>query len=139
MFDIINREPADDERISMLTDYDEIFKKAGVLPNDFKHYSLVVEENKHMIGYVSGIKDHQWVFLTDIWIEATHRRQGIGSHLLNTFEEKIKADGIKHIYLWTYGPINPNFYGKNGYDQFTVFENFYEVDGYHHYGYRKDL
>lgn len=139
MIDIIERVITDNERVKMLSDYDQIFMEAGISQNEFKRYSLVVEEEKQMIGYVSGIKDHQWLFLSDMWIEATHRRQGIGSHLLNCFEEKIKADGIQHVYLWTYGPINPKFYEKNGYCHFTVFENFYEVNGYHQYGYRKDL
>lgn len=139
MIDIIERALADDERVKMLSDYDQILAKAGVPQNEFKHYSLVAVEEKQMIGYVSGIRDHQWLFLSDMWIEVTHRRQGIGSYLLKSFEEKIKVEGITHIYLWTYGPINPKFYEKNGYDQFTVFENFYEVNGYHQYGYRKDL
>ena len=91
MIDIIERALADDERVKMLSDYDQILAKAGVPQNEFKHYSLVAEEEKQMIGYVSGIRDHQWLFLSDMWIEVTHRRQGIGSYLLKSFEEKIKV------------------------------------------------
>ena len=113
--------------------------KAGVPDNGFKRYSLAADEDRRIVGFISGLRDHKWLFLTDIWVKETHRRQGIGSQLLKSIEDKIKADGLEHIYLWTYGPDNQKFYEKNGYYQFAVFEDFYEVKGYHQIGYRKEL
>ena len=52
---------------------------------------------------------------------------------------KVKSIGTEHIYLWTSGFINPKFYEKHGYKVFTVFEDFFEAEGYHHIGYRKDF
>jgi len=54
-------------------------------------------------------------------------------------EEKAKAIGMEHIYTWTSGFVNPLFYESQGYEAFAVFEDFYEVDGYHHIGYKKDF
>ena len=54
-------------------------------------------------------------------------------------EEKVRALGIEHIYTWTSGPRNPRFYERHGYRAFTVFENFYEIEGYHQTGFRRDL
>lgn len=139
MIRITDRKLIEGEHARILADCDQILLKAGVLENGFMSYSLVADEDGQMIGFVSGLKNHKWLYLSDMWIEETHRRQGIGSRLLKDFEDRIKSCGIEHIYLWTYGPINQKFYEKNGYCQFTVFEDFYEVKGYHQIGYRKDF
>ncbi len=139
MIQIIERELNKEERIKMLQDYDNIFARAGIPQKDYKHYEYAAEIDGKMIGYVRGLTDHLWLFLTDIWVDEDDRRKGIGTDLLKYIESTIKKDGLKHIYLWTYGPINKKFYEKNGYYVFTVFENFYEVEGYDHIGFRKDL
>ena len=139
MLTIIDREIKEDERKNILIDIELILLKAGVPDNGFKRYSLAADEDRRTVGFISGLRDHKWLFLTDIWVKETHRRQGIGSQLLKSIEDKIKADGLEHIYLWTYGPDNQKFYEKNGYYQFAVFEDFYEVKGYHQIGYRKEL
>ena len=137
--EIINRDLVADERTRILADYDQILANDGVPQRGFKRYSLVAEDDGKLIGYVSGLSDHLWLFLSDIWIEEGHRRKGIGTMLLKRLEETVQKEGLKHIYLWTYGRINPLFYEKNGYRKFAVFEDFYEVEGYHQIGYRKDL
>ena len=97
----------------------------------------MAEEDGQLIGFAGGIKDYQWLLLSDMWIDEKYRRKGIGSTLLNRLENTVKAAGVEHIYLWTYGPVNMKFYEKNGYHAFTVFENFYEA--LDQIGYRKDL
>ncbi len=139
MITISNRELAEGERAQILSDFDQILMLDGVPKNNFMRFYLVADEDGQMIGFVSGLKEHKWLFLTDMWVEKTHRGKGIGSYLLKCFEEKIQKEGIQHIYLWTYGPSNPKFYEKNGYYQFALFEDYYEVEGYHQIGFRKDL
>ena len=92
-----------------------------------------------VIGFVSGLTNHKWFYLTDLWVHEDYRRQGLGSKLIIMLENKIKIIGIEHIYTWTNGFTNPKFYEKHGYKVFTVFENFYEIEGYHHIGFRKDF
>ena len=83
--------------------------------------------------------EHKWFYLTDLWVEESRRRKGLGTKLLCMIEQKALSVGMEHIYLWTAGSINSQFYEKNGYERFTVFENKYEVEGYHQFGYRKNL
>ena len=92
-----------------------------------------------MTGHVSGLVDHRWLLLSDLWVESSRRRHGLGSSLLRAMEEMVREKGIEHIYLWTCGPKNRSFHAKNGYQEFAVFENFYEAEGYHQIGFRKDL
>ena len=120
-------------------DFKKIEIQDGVPPNNQRRYQFIAEENDIIIGFASGLTNHKWFYLSDMWVHEDYRRQGIGSKLLKMLEEKVKSIGIEHIYTWTSGFINPKFYEKQGYRIFTVFEDFFEVIGYHHIGYRKDF
>jgi len=124
---------------SIYDDFRNIEIADGVPQRKTERYQYVFEENGAVIGYVSGITEHKWFYLTDLWVEESYRRQGLGTRLLNMIEQKASDVGMEHIYLWTSGFINPLFYEKLGYIRFTVLEDKYEVEGYHQTGYRKDI
>ena len=111
----------------------------GVTHFEQKRYQFVADENEKIIGLASGLTHHKWFFLSDLWVHEDHRRQKIGSKLLAMLEDTVKELGMEHIYTWTSGFINSQFYEKQGYCTFAVLEDFFEIDGYHHMGYRKDL
>jgi len=54
-------------------------------------------------------------------------------------EDKVKSIGMEHIWTWTQGPANTMFYEKQGYNAFTVFEDFCDEKGNHQTGFRKDF
>ncbi|MBR1752400.1 MAG: GNAT family N-acetyltransferase [Ruminococcus sp.] len=136
---ITDRDITDEELRRIYDDFKSIEAADGVPESEIKRYQFILEEGGSVIGYVSGITEHRWFYLTDLWVESSHRRCGLGSKLLLKMEKKAEEIGMLHIYLWTAGRINPLFYEKNGYTAFTVLENKYEVEGYHQTGYRKDL
>ena len=138
--DFIDREITKEELHYIYADFKEIEIQDGVPQVESKRHNIVVEDNGKVIGFASGLTNYtKWFFLSDLWVHKNYRRQGIGGKLLNMLEEKIKSIGIEHIYTWTTGFINPKFYERQGYDVFTVFENFCGVEGYNKTGYRKDL
>ena len=109
-----------------------------------KYPYLVCLKDDKIVGYVyageySSRSAYSWTAAMSIYVDKDYRRQGIGTVLLESMEKEVKASGLKHVYLWTYGPINSKFYEKNGYRSFAVFEDYYEVKGYNQVGYRKDL
>ena len=120
-------------------DFKDIEAEDGVPAFEQRRYQYIAEQDGQVIGFASGLTNHKWFYLTDMWVRKDFRRQGLGSKLLVMLEEKVKSLGIRHIYTWTSGLINPHFYEKHGFKVFTVFENFFEVNGYHHIGYRKDF
>ena len=136
---VTDRDITSEELKSIYDDFRRIEIRDGVPQRETKRYQFVMEEQGSVIGYVSGLTEHRWFYLTDLWIEESHRRQGLGTELLLMMEQKAAAVGMEHIYLWTSGRINPLFYEKNGYERFTVLEDKYEVAGYHQIGYRKDI
>jgi N-acetylglutamate synthase-like GNAT family acetyltransferase len=102
-------------------------------------YSRVIADKGEIIGYAAGYTDYEWFVLTDMWVKSEYRRQGLGSELLLFLVKKVKDTGILHIYTWTMGQNNARYYESLGYTSFAVLENFFEVEGINHIGYRKDL
>ena len=136
---ITDREITQDELQRIYDDFTQIEIRDGVPQTPVVRHQFTVEENGEVIGFVSGLTEHKWFYLSDLWVKETHRRTGLGSKLLVMMEEKARSVGMAHVYTWTTGRINPIFYEKHGYQRFTVFEDFCEVEGYHRIGYRKDL
>ena len=136
---ITDREISKTELEEIYADFRNIEVRDGVPHFEQKRYNVTAEENGNVVGFASGLTNRKWFFLSDMWIREDYRRRGLGTKLLSMLEDSIKAIGIEHIYTWTSGFINPIFYEKLGYSKFTVFEDFFEVEGYHHIGYRKDL
>jgi len=132
--DITNKELQD-----IYDDFKKIEIQDGIPDAPQIRHQFIAEDNGAVIGFASGLTNHKWFYLSDMWVREDFRRQGLGAKLLKMLEDKVKSVGIEHIYTWTTGFINPKFYEKQGYRVFTVFEDFCEVKGYHKIGYRKDL
>ena len=136
---ITDRDITKQELKDIYDDFKKIELQDGVPDVEQVRHNIVAEENGIVIGFASGLTNHKWFYLSDMWVHENYRRQGLGSKLLKMLEDKVKSTGIEHIYTWTSGFINPHFYEKQGYKVFTVFEDFFEVKGYHHIGYRKNF
>ena len=136
---ISNRDITKKELQDIYDDFKKIEIEDGVPVVEQIRHQFVAEDNGKVIGFASGLTNHKWFFLSDMWVHEDFRRQGLGTKLLKMLEDKVKSIGMEHVYIWTSGFINPKFYEKQGYKVFTVFEDFFEVEGYHHIGYRKDL
>ncbi|MDR2545958.1 MAG: GNAT family N-acetyltransferase [Lachnospiraceae bacterium] len=136
---ITDRDISKEELNDIYDDFKKIEFQDGVPSNNQVRYQFIAEEKDIIIGFVSGLTNHKWFYLSDIWVHENYRRQGLGTKLLVMLEEKVKSIGIKHIWTWTTGFTNPKFYERQGYYIFTIFEDFCEIEGYHQIGYRKDL
>jgi len=137
---ISDRDITKQELQDIYADFKTIDLQDGIPDSPQARHQFVAEDaNGIIIGFASGLTSHKWFYLTDMWVHQDFRRQGLGALLLKMLEDKIISIGIKHIYTWTTGPNNQKFYESQGYEVFTIFENFCEVEGYHKIGYRKDF
>jgi len=136
---ITDRDITQQELQDSYDDFTRIEVQDGVRQVEQVRYQFVAEVNGVVVGFASGLTNHRWFYLSDMWVHEDYRRQGLGTRLLKMLEEKIKSIGMEHIWTWTTGAANPQFYASQGYLVFTVFEDFCEVEGYHQTGFRKDL
>ena len=136
---VTDRDITPQELGAIYDDFKKIERRDGVPDAMQARHQFIAEEDGAVVGFASGLTNHRWFYLTDLWVHEDYRRRGLGTKLLRMLEEKAKSIGMEHIYTWTSGFANPVFYEKQGYRAFAVFEDFYEVQGYHHIGYRKDI
>lgn len=103
------------------TDKEERF---GYVATDEENNGILIGASSGL-AYKQGDKYSAYFYLSDLFVEKEHRRQGYGKKLLELLEEKIKSLGIEFIWTWTASFEGESFYIKQGYSAFTRFENFY--------------
>ena len=136
---ITDRDITQKELQEIYDDFKKIEIKDGIQQVEQKRYQYVAEEKDKVIGFASGLTNHKWFYLTDLWVHEDYRRRGLGTKLLVMLEDKIKSAGTLYIWTWTTGVINPMFYKKQGYEVFATFEDFSGKKGFHQTGFKKDL
>jgi GNAT superfamily N-acetyltransferase len=51
-----------------------------------------------------------------LWVEPSHRRQGVGARLVKAFEQRAEARGCRTFYLETFSFQAPQLYRSLGYE-----------------------
>lgn len=140
----LNRPMTDQEFARMNHAFDELsIEHKNPIEKDERH-GFVALDNDQFIGCSSGLaynSDHgysPYFYLTDLFVEKTHRRKGIGVRLLSQLEEEISNLGVKHIWTWTAEYEGAAFYESQGYKRFAEMEQWY-TSGHSRIGYRKRL
>ena len=109
-----DREITPEEFQEIYRDFEAIERRDGVPDANIRRLQYIAEENGEVVGFVSGLTNHRWFYLSDLWVQEGYRGKGLGSHLLVRMENQLRAMGIAHIYTWTSGVSNPRFYEKSG-------------------------
>jgi predicted N-acetyltransferase YhbS len=125
------REMTDAEFKREQSAFDEYGIEFGNPPGKDERIGFVATDNGVFVGSSSGLafsadgKYGKYFYLSDLLVESTYRKKGIGKELLRLLESKIKTLGIEYIWTWTAEFEAEGFYIKQGYKVFTRFENFY--------------
>ena len=77
-------------------------------------------EDGTVIGGLLGGTYWGWMYVDILWVHDLHRRNGIGSKLLQTAENEAKKRGCHHVHLDTMSWQAPEFYKKHGYTEIGV-------------------
>ena len=86
--------------------------------------SFATDSTGHVVGGAVGRTWGKCCELLQLWVEPSHRSSGVGSRLLQQFEEHAGRRGCSVFYLTTLSFQAPGFYRKHGYDSLA------EISGY---------
>jgi N-acetylglutamate synthase-like GNAT family acetyltransferase len=82
----------------------------------FKH---IVEDDGKIIGGIFGYASYYKIgYIDTLWVDENYRYKGIGTKLLIAIENDLHEFGCEVIHLETFDFQGPEFYKKNGYEQF---------------------
>lgn len=107
--------------------FDEHGIKWGNAPAEPHRCSFVAQEGDSLIGYASAISDGNgtWWRVTDLFVEKSRRRRGVGRALLSSLERRISAEGGEWMWSWISALQAPIYFGT------LVFETFCELNDWH--------
>lgn len=138
--EISDREITTEEYNKILADFKKIEREYSLPDKKSLRLNVTVDKEDQVIGFASGLINHKWFFLSDLWVRDAYRGQGLGAKILKMLEDNAKKYGVAHIYTWTTNyNSNEIFYKKQGYQQCLVFENYFEVENGHHICLKKDF
>ena len=109
----------------------------GTLSRSEINYHIKDEDGNIIAGIIAT--DYTWkvIFIDVLWIDEKHRKQGLGSLLLNKLEDVCRKNDYTMIHLDTFDFQAKDFYMKNGYEIFGVLEDCPE--GHNRYYMKKNL
>ena len=94
-------------------------------------YQVTDQEGNLLGGCVLVTEEPKTAAIYDLWVEEEHRRQGIGSALMQEAEKKAKEQGCYLVLLGTFDFQAKPFYDKHGYKLITKTQDY--PKGHEHY------
>ncbi|MGQ3032508.1 MAG: GNAT family N-acetyltransferase [Ferrovibrionaceae bacterium] len=91
-------------------------------PDDYRQLCLFARVEGRIVGGLLGNTNRRWLSVELFWVDAQHRRGGLGRDLLNRAEAEARARGCIGATLGTYDFQARPFYEKQGYDVFGTLE-----------------
>ena len=97
---------------------------AGPISDVRRLAAMAHAEDGQPVGGAVGRTWGECCELQQLWVSAAHRHQGVGSRLLQEFEQRARGRGCRLVVLDTFSFQAPEFYKTHGY------EVAFEVRGY---------
>lgn len=96
-------------------------EKQGIFYEDMSF--CIKDEQGEMIAGVVVIRKGKFIDLQYLWVQEEHRKEGLGSHILNEVEKRAKEKGATRVSIETFGFQAPKFYPRHGYTLFAEAKN----------------
>ena len=121
---VVNSEPAPQD-VQYLEDRLDEFNSAATGLANGAWLSIFARDADDRI--VAGICGALWggcLEVRQFWVDATKRRQGLGTRLLIAAEREALARGCEQILLATFSFQAPDFYARHGFEIVTVMHDY---------------
>ena len=112
----MNYNPTDKE-IAFVNNALQKFNDEKVGPDNHELLNIVEYNNSgNIIAGILGGTYWGWMHIDILWVDENHRRQGLGSQLLETAESEAIKRGCHSVHVDTMSWQAPDFYKKHGYE-----------------------
>ena len=102
--------------IQLLEDKIYEHNSSKISKNDGRLFCRIIRDEDENI--IAGIAGWTWAGaceITQLWVDETARKNGIGQMLLETAEEEARNEGCISVLVKTYSFQAPGFYERHGY------------------------
>ena len=112
----MNYNPTDKE-IAFVNNALQKFNDEKVGPDNHELLNIVEYNNSgNIIAGILGGTYWGWMHIDILWVDENHRKQGLGSQLLNAAESEAIKRGCHSVHVDTMSWQAPDFYKKHGYE-----------------------
>ena len=112
----MNFNPTDKE-IAFVNNALQKFNDEKVGPDNHELLNIVEYDNSgNIIAGILGGTYWGWMHIDILWVDEKHRKQGLGSQLLNAAESEAINRGCHSVHVDTMSWQAPDFYKKHGYE-----------------------
>lgn len=101
------------------------------------HSWVLATQEAELAGLLEAKLLWDWLYVDQLWVQPTKRKQGMGAALLRAAETFAAERQCTGLWLWTQSWQGEEFYRRNGYEVFTRFPHF--PRGFERIGLRKFL
>jgi SAM-dependent methyltransferase/N-acetylglutamate synthase-like GNAT family acetyltransferase len=111
--------------MSLLDEQLGAFNRQQTGRDDFKSLNVVMRDsNGKLIAGLKSVTGWDWLFVKALWVDEQHRRQGIGSQLLERAEHEARTRCCVGACLSSYDFQAPEFYRRHGYSVFGQIDEY---------------
>lgn len=120
---VIDLDPTPAE-VSLLDEQLGNFNKLQTGRDDFHPLNLVVRSNGNVIAGLKATTGWDWLYVQILWVDERHRRDGIGSKLIERAEQIAVERGCIGSCLSSYNFQAPEFYEQHGFTTFGQIDDY---------------
>jgi ribosomal protein S18 acetylase RimI-like enzyme len=114
----------DPELVQLLVRRLVAFNEAVAPPENHVRLGVFASADGELVGGAVGYTHWDWLFVSHLWVDATHRQSGLGSELMDTIERAAVARGANAAHLDTYDFQALGFYEQRGYRVFGELDDY---------------
>jgi ribosomal protein S18 acetylase RimI-like enzyme len=104
---------------------------------DKKRINWLAYDDEKIIGALTADILWDWIYVDELWVDATQRGGGLGKRLMDKAENYAATQRLTGLWLWTQSWQAAEFYKHLGYEEFARFPDF--PKGHFRIGFRKQI
>jgi GNAT superfamily N-acetyltransferase len=122
----IEIEPAPSLDVQQLIDPGlDVFNTQKTGPDGQQDVWVIARDDQETVqGGLKGRTAYSWLFIDWLWLSPDMRGRGLGAELLGKAETEAQVRGCIGAYVDTFSFQAPDFYRRNGYEDFARIDDF---------------